>query len=63
MPPGASKEALFQFHPRTVGKVQEVVQFDVNGLSTTNVRFAGEGTALKVLASLSALMLVVYSDL
>ncbi|XP_065180488.1 hydrocephalus-inducing protein homolog isoform X2 [Sycon ciliatum] len=48
MPPGASKEALFQFHPRTVGKVQEVVQFDVNGLSTTNVRFAGEGTALKV---------------
>ena len=46
--PGASVNAIFSFYPRQCIKYNELVNFQINGLSCQEVQITGEGTELRV---------------
>lgn len=48
IPAGKRTEVTFSFYPRTIKHYNETVTFLVNGLSTVDIKIAGQGTELKV---------------
>lgn len=48
LPPGESTEVTFLFYPRDCQCYNEVVPFEINGLSKMSVDISGQGTEFKV---------------
>lgn len=48
IPPGHSKDITFTFYPREAKKYNEVVPFEINGLSTHSININGIGTEMKI---------------
>lgn len=46
--PGQSIEVAFTFYPREAKKYNEIVTFEINGLSKQDVEIRGQGTEMKV---------------
>lgn len=48
LPSGGSTTATLTFYPRELAKYKDVVQFQINGLSTHDVTVTGDGTEMRV---------------
>ena len=68
IPVGETVNVNFTFYARDAIKYQEVVTFEINGLSRQSVEIYGQGTEMKVLtlhlysSSFTFIMIITYSN-